>query len=162
MRGMVSWVGFKQCPLKYERDPRYTGKSNYSLRRSIRLALDGIVSFSTRPLALSSALGALVTVLACVMAVWLIIQRLVDPDSVLRGTTTVLLVVLFMGGVQLLTIGILGTYLGKVFTESKRRPLYVAAERLGFPEGRGAAAKLPGSGAQGLVSGGDAVETSQE
>ena len=145
MRGMVSWVGFKQCPLKYERDARYAGKSNYSLRHQIRLALDGIASFSTRPLALSSAVGALVTVCACFVAVWLIVQRLVDPTSVLRGTTTVLLVVLFMGGVQLMTIGIVGTYLGKVFTETKRRPLYVTAERVGFDE---PAAPPPGAQAE--------------
>jgi glycosyltransferase involved in cell wall biosynthesis len=132
MRGMVSWVGFRQCPLSYERDARFAGKSNYRLRHSIRLALDGIASFSTRPLLLSAAVGVLVTVCAFLAAVWLIIDKLVDPGAALPGTTTVLLAVLFMGGVQLMSIGILGTYLGKVFTETKRRPLYVAAERMGF------------------------------
>jgi glycosyltransferase involved in cell wall biosynthesis len=134
MRGMVSWVGFQQCGLSYERDARYAGKSNYKLRHSMRLALDGIVSFSTRPLLLSTALGMVVTLCACVAAVWLVIHKLVDPESVLPGTTTVVVTVLFMGGVQLVTIGILGAYLGKVFSETKRRPLYVAAERLGFAD----------------------------
>jgi dolichol-phosphate mannosyltransferase len=133
MRGMVSWVGFQQCALTYERDARYAGKSNYSLRDSIRLAVDGVASFSTRPLFISAVVGAVVTLCACVAAVWLIIDRLVDPANVLRGTTTILLAVLFIGGVQLMTIGIVGLYLGKVFTETKRRPLYVAAERQGFP-----------------------------
>jgi polyisoprenyl-phosphate glycosyltransferase len=134
MRGMVSWVGFPQCALAYERDARFAGKSNYSLRHSIRLALDGIVSFSTRPLMISTALGVLVTLVAFFGAVWLMISRLVNPAGVIAGTTTVVVSVLFMGGIQLVTIGVLGTYLGKVFYETKKRPLYVAAERLGFPE----------------------------
>lgn len=132
MRGMVSWVGFEQCALTYERDARYAGTSNYNVRHSIRLALDGIVSFSTRPLLLSAAFGALVTFGAFVAGVWLVIGKLVDPDSVVPGTTTVIVAILFMGGIQLVTIGVLGTYLGKVFYETKKRPLYVAAERLGF------------------------------
>jgi glycosyltransferase involved in cell wall biosynthesis len=134
MRGMVSWVGFQQFALTYERDARYAGESNYRLRQSIRLALDGIVSFSTRPLLLSAAFGALVTLAAFLAMVWLIVGKLVNPDSVVAGTTTVIVAVLFMGGIQLVTIGVLGTYLGKVFYETKKRPLYVAAERLGFAD----------------------------
>ena len=145
MRGMVSWVGFQQCALTYERDARYAGESNYSLRHSIRLALDGIVSFSTRPLLLSAAFGALVTFAAFVVMVWLVIEKLVNPESVLPGTTTVVVAVLFMGGIQLVTIGVLGTYLGKVFYETKKRPLYVTAERLGFARAETPAAERPGS-----------------
>lgn len=134
MRGMVSWVGFRQCALTYEREARYAGKSTYGWRQSMRLALNGIVSFSTRPLLLSTAFGALVTLGAFVGMLWLIVGKLVNPDSVVPGTTTVVVAVLFMGGIQLLTIGVLGTYLGKVFYETKKRPLYVAAERLGFTD----------------------------
>lgn len=137
MRGMVSWVGFQQCPVVYERDPRYSGKSNYSLRHSFRLAVDGITSFSTRPLLVSAATGTLVTLLACLASIWLIIDRIIHPESVLPGTTTVIVAVLFMGGVQLMSIGILGTYLGKVFTETKKRPLYIASDLLGFPRSDG-------------------------
>lgn len=133
LRGMVSWVGFRQCALTYERDPRFAGDSVYGLRQSLRLALDGIVSFSTRPLLLSAALGGLVTLASFLALLFVLIGKLVDPSSVVPGTTTLLLAVLFLGGVQLLTIGVLGTYLGKVFTETKKRPLYVTAERVGFP-----------------------------
>jgi polyisoprenyl-phosphate glycosyltransferase len=143
MRGMVSWAGFQQCALTYERDARFAGTSNYSLHHSIRLALDGIVSFSTRPLLLSAAFGTLVTFGAFVAMLWLIVGKLVNPDSVVAGTTTVLVAVLFMGGIQLVTIGVLGTYLGKVFYETKKRPLYVAAERLGFGRDQTPAAEGP-------------------
>jgi dolichol-phosphate mannosyltransferase len=132
MRGMVSWVGFQQCAVPYDRDARYAGKSNYSLRHSMRLALDGVVSFSTRPLLLSAAFGALVTAGAFIALIWIVLGKLLNPASVVPGTTTVLIAVLFMGGIQLVTIGVLGTYLGKVFHETKKRPLYVASERLGF------------------------------
>jgi Glycosyltransferases involved in cell wall biogenesis len=155
MRGMVSWVGFQQCAFAYERDARYAGESNYSLRHSIRLALDGIVSFSTRPLLLSAAFGTLVTFGAFVAMLWLIIGKLVNPESVVAGTTTVLIAVLFMGGIQLVTIGVLGTYLGKVFYETKKRPLYVAAERLGFGDDVAPAAERPGFADHEAASPGD-------
>lgn len=140
MRGMVSWVGFSQGALTYERDARYSGESNYKLRHSMRLALDGMVSFSTRPLVLSTALGVAVTLGAFIAAVWLVLGKLLNPDSVVAGTTTTIVAVLFMGGIQLVTIGVLGTYLGKVFYETKKRPLYVAAERLGFTDAATSAA----------------------
>ena len=128
-------MGFRQCALHYERDARFAGESTYhGLRQSVRLALDGTVSFSTRPLLLSAGLGGLVTIAAFLAMLYVLVGKLVNPASVVPGTTTLLVVVLFMGGVQLLTIGVLGTYLGKVFYETKKRPLYVAAERLGFPE----------------------------
>jgi polyisoprenyl-phosphate glycosyltransferase len=151
MRGMVSWVGFRQCALTYERDARFTGESNYSLRTSFRLALNGIVSFSTRPLLLSAAFGSLVTLGAFLAMLWLIIGKLVNPGSVVAGTTTVLVAVLFMGGIQLVTIGVLGTYLGKVFYETKKRPLYVAAELLGFGEAAPATEGTGSLGAKAVV-----------
>lgn len=134
LRGMVSWVGFRQSALEYERDERFAGESTYRLRQSLGLALDGIASFSTRPLLLSAALGGLVTLAAFLAMIYVFVGKLVNPESVVPGDTTLLLAVLFMGGIQLLTIGVLGTYLGKVFYETKQRPLYVASERLGFSE----------------------------
>jgi polyisoprenyl-phosphate glycosyltransferase len=136
LRGLVSWVGFRQSALEYERDARFAGESTYGLRQSVSLALDGIASFSTRPLLLSAALGGLVTIGAFLAMLYVLIGKLVNPASVVPGDTTLLLAVLFMGGIQLLTIGVLGTYLGKVFYETKQRPLYVASERLGFSERR--------------------------
>jgi len=128
MRGMISWVGFPQCAVTYDRDPRFAGSTKYPLRKMVRFATDGITGFSSKPLLLSAQFGFLVTGVAVLGALWVIIGRLVDPGSTTAGWTSVLLVVLFLGGVQLISVGVLGAYLARVFMESKRRPLYVVSE----------------------------------
>jgi dolichol-phosphate mannosyltransferase len=131
LRGMGAWVGFRQFGLPYERAPRQSGESTYDMRRMIRLAIDGALSFSTRPLALMAQFGFLVTVIAFLAGVWLVVERLTGAASVVPGWTSVIVAVLFMGGVQLLSLGVLGAYIGRVFYETKRRPLYLVAERFG-------------------------------
>jgi dolichol-phosphate mannosyltransferase len=128
---MGAWVGFRQFGLPYERAPRQSGESTYDMRRMIRLAIDGALSFSTRPLALMAQFGFLVTVIAFLAGVWLVVERLTGAASVVPGWTSVIVAVLFMGGVQLLSLGVLGAYIGRVFYETKRRPLYLVAERFG-------------------------------
>lgn len=131
MRGMVSWVGFSQCALPYSRDARFEGESSYTLGKMLKLALDGILSFSSRPLAVSTQFGGLVTFVSFALGIALIIQRLFFPSSIaVPGWTSVILAVLFMGGVQLVSIGVLGAYIGRVFYETKRRPLYFVAEAI--------------------------------
>lgn len=129
VRGLVSWVGFRQCALPYARDPRYAGETKFSLRKMVRFAADGIASFSEKPLRLAVQLGSLVTVVAFCTALYLVIGKITDPSSQLPGYASMMTVILFLGGVQLLTIGILGQYLGRTYRETKRRPLYVIAER---------------------------------
>lgn len=124
VRGMVAWVGFKQYGLPYERDERYAGQTHYPLGRMINLAVNGILSFSTKPMELSTRFGFGVTVGAFIAAVYVIVSKIVNPSTVIQGWASVLIAVLFMGGVQLVSIGVLGAYLGKVFYETKARPLY--------------------------------------
>jgi polyisoprenyl-phosphate glycosyltransferase len=138
LRGMVAWVGFRQEALSYERDSRFAGTSKYTLGKMLRLALDGLASFSSRPLVLSAQIGAFVTLAAFAYLLWIVGNKIVDPSATVQGWASVLVAVLFLGGVQLLSVGILGVYLGRVFGETKGRPLYVIAHRIGFEDGAGA------------------------
>lgn len=135
VRGMVSWIGFPQLPLPYERDRRYAGETKYTLGKMARLAVDGLTSFTSRPLALAGQFGGLVTMAAFIFLVYIVAGRLLFPGSVSAGWTSVLGAVLFLGGVQLMSIGLLGSYLGRVFYESKRRPLYIVARTYGSSRG---------------------------
>jgi polyisoprenyl-phosphate glycosyltransferase len=139
VRGMVAWVGFPQCAVEYERDPRFAGTTNYTLARMVRLALDGLTSFSDRPLRLATQLGVIVMVLSFAVAAWTIVASIFDLGSSSRGWSSLMAVVLLLGGVQLLCIGVLGEYVGRVYRETKGRPLYVVNEVIG-PEGRDDAA----------------------
>ena len=129
IRGLVSWVGFKQAGVEYERDARHRGATKFSLRRMVRFAADGITSFSERPLRLAMQMGALTTVAGLALGVWIFVSKLLYPANSVPGFASVMLVLLFMGGVQLLSIGVLGEYVGRIYRETKRRPLYVVAER---------------------------------
>jgi len=134
LRGMVSWIGFRQVPLPYEREVRHAGRTKYSLLRMVRFAMDGILSFSLLPLRLASFTGMVAIWLAIggiVVAVVVRLLRLYDLQLG-RGWASLFVAVLFMGGVQLLTLGVMGEYLGRIYTEVKRRPLYAVQERLGF------------------------------
>jgi dolichol-phosphate mannosyltransferase len=134
LRGMISWIGFKQTPVHYKREPRLGGKSKYSLMKMVRFATDGILSFSIMPLKLAIWTGFAaiwLAVLGIIIAVLERVYRLYDIN-IGRGWASIFIAVLFMGGVQLLTLGIIGEYLGRIYTEVKRRPLYVVQERLGF------------------------------
>ncbi|HET6351089.1 MAG TPA: glycosyltransferase family 2 protein [Coriobacteriia bacterium] len=128
VRGMVAWTGFRQTPLPYSRDPRHSGRSNYNLKRLLGLAYDGIVSFSSKPLVLAGRFGALVTLLAFIYSAALVTEKLMNPATLLEGWTSVVVIVMFLGGVQLMSIGLLGAYLSRIFYETKRRPLYLVSE----------------------------------
>jgi dolichol-phosphate mannosyltransferase len=132
IRGLVSWVGFKQCAVEYERDARYAGDTKFTIRRMVKFALDGITSFSEKPLRLAVQLGALTTFAALSLAVWITLSKLLEPDTALPGFASLMVVTLFFGGVQLLSIGLLGEYVGRTYREAKRRPLYLIAEQKNF------------------------------
>lgn len=144
IRGMVSWVGFRQTSLPYKREKRFAGKSKYPLRKMLYFATDGIFSFSKKPLRLSVGLGFLCAILALLGAVYVIIGRLLIPDWV-RGWAGIMVTMLFLGGVQLISIGILGEYIGRIYHEIKRRPLYVADEYYGFITNPPQSSKSPAS-----------------
>lgn len=132
LRGMVAWVGFRQQAIPFRRAPRAAGVTHYPLGRMIRLALDGILSFSMAPLRLATGIGFVAAGLALGGIVYALVLRLLT-DIWVPGWTLLFIAVLFIGGVQLMVLGIIGEYLGRVYGEVKRRPLYLLRERLGFP-----------------------------
>ena len=134
LRGMVSWAGFRQVALPYHRAARHGGESKYPFRKMVHFATDGIISFSLVPLKLAIWTGFLAIWIAVAGIIVAIVDRLLDRNLI-RGWASLFVAVLFMGGVQLISLGILGEYLGRIYTEVKRRPLYVVQERLGFPAG---------------------------
>ena len=131
VRGMVSWVGFKQTALMYKRAERVAGTSKYPLRKMIRFAVDGILSFSTKPLQMSVALGMISATVALLGILYAIFFR-VFTDRWVEGWTALMIAILFIGGVELISVGILGEYIGRIYHEIKNRPLYVVQEYLGF------------------------------
>jgi dolichol-phosphate mannosyltransferase len=132
IRGLRSWVGFQQTAIKFERDPRFAGEVKYTFRKSLSLAINSLVSFSKIPLRLSTYLGLCSAGLAIVMALVVLYWRLYQPHSPITGLATIMIAILFLGSVQLVCIGILGEYVGRIYEEVKRRPLYTLAEVAGF------------------------------
>ncbi len=132
VRGMVSWVGFKQIPLPYARAERFAGSTKYPLKKMLRFATDGILSFSTKPLQISIGLGMFCAILAIIGILYSLYLRMFTSHWV-EGWTALMITILFLGGVQLISIGILGEYVGRIYNESKQRPLYIVEEYLGFP-----------------------------
>ena len=133
LRGMVSWAGFRQVALPYDRAARHAGESKYPLTKMIHFAMDGIISFSLVPLKLAIWTGFIAIWIAVAGIIVAILDRLLERNLA-RGWASLFVAVLFMGGVQLVSLGILGEYLGRIYTEVKHRPLYVVQERLGFPK----------------------------
>nr|WP_219892288.1 glycosyltransferase family 2 protein [Chamaesiphon polymorphus] len=128
IRGLRSWVGFNQIAFKFERDLRFAGEVKYTFAKSLGLAINGLVSFSTVPLRLSTYLGLFSAVLSIVMAILVLYWRLFTPHSTLTGFATIAIAIFFLGAVQLISIGILGEYIGRIYEEVKHRPLYTIAE----------------------------------
>jgi glycosyltransferase involved in cell wall biosynthesis len=133
MRGMSVWVGFRQTGVKYVRAERYAGETKYPLKKMLKFAMDGITSFSYFPLQLATYIGFIAALLAVLGILITIILRLSGSHAFL-GQATTLVSVLFLGGVQLICLGILGEYLGRIYDEVKGRPLYIVREALGFNE----------------------------
>jgi polyisoprenyl-phosphate glycosyltransferase len=128
LRGLRAWVGFNQIALKFDRDSRFAGDAKYTFAKSLTLGINGLVSFSTIPLRLSTYLGLFSAVLAIVMAVLVLYWRIFTPNSTLTGFATIAIAIFFLGAVQLISIGILGEYIGRIYEEVKNRPLYTIAE----------------------------------
>lgn len=133
LRGMVAWVGFRQYALPYERDSRLAGVSKYPLSKMLKFAADGIVSFSTKPLRIATNLGLMASALALLGILYAVIMRIFTSTWV-EGWTGLIIAILFIGGVQLISLGVIGEYLGRVYEEVKNRPLFVLREKIGFPD----------------------------
>jgi dolichol-phosphate mannosyltransferase len=130
--GLRAWLGFRQASVMYDRRDRAAGKPKQTLRRLIKYAVYGMLSFSTKPLRAAMWLGFVVSGGAFLLAVYYFIDFLRHREKYGSGFTTLILCLLFLGGVQLITIGILGEYIGRMYEEIKQRPLYVVSEKLGF------------------------------
>lgn len=136
LRGMISWVGFRQVAVLYERAPRFAGESKYPLVKMLRFAVDGILSFSFAPLRLAIWTGFAAMGVAFAGIFYAVLLRLYTDDWV-RGWASLFVAVLFLGGVQLVCLGIIGEYIGRIYGEVKKRPLYFVQERLGFEQRTG-------------------------
>jgi len=129
IRGMVAWVGFKQVPFPYDRHERHAGESKYPLGKMIRFALDAITGFSTAPLRFASHVGLLLTGASVLLVLYILVGWLLG--SAIPGWTSLMLVVVVLGAVQMFVLGLIGEYLGRLYVESKRRPLYLVADVAG-------------------------------
>lgn len=123
IRGMVSWIGLKQVPLPYERQPRFAGRTNYPLRKMLRLAVDAVTGFSTIPLRIASYAGAFMGIAAIVVLLYALYVWL--AGETVQGWTSLMVVVLALGSVQLVSLGVFGEYLGRLYMEAKQRPLFI-------------------------------------
>lgn len=132
VRGMVSWLGFSQAAVPYRRSARAAGKTKFSLFRMMRFAADGIFSFSVVPLRVATWVGFAASAIAILGILVTVGERLLGLPGLVRGWASILVAILFIGGVQLVCLGIMGEYVGRIYGESKRRPLYVLRERIGF------------------------------
>lgn len=133
VRGMVAWTGFRQEPMYYDRSARFAGTTKYSLIKMVRFATDGILSFSLVPLRLATYMGFAVAGLSLIGVLYALILRLLTEIWV-PGWTLMFIALLFIGGVQLVFLGVIGEYMGRVYGEVKRRPLYLVKTRFGFPK----------------------------
>ncbi|MCX7946304.1 MAG: glycosyltransferase family 2 protein [Hydrogenophilus sp.] len=143
LKGLANWVGFTQCTLPFQPETRHSGRSAWSLGKLWRYAIDGLVSFTTLPLHIWSSLGALIALIALTYGGYLIARTLIFGRDV-PGYASIMVAILFFAGVQLVSLGVLGEYLGRVFEEVKRRPLYLIGDVINLPD-PGVAPSLPHS-----------------
>lgn len=126
-KGMFSWVGFHKKEILYDRDPRAAGETKWNYPRLVNFAIDGITSFTTAPLRISTYIGMAVSVIAFIYLIVIVLQTLLFGNAI-EGYPSTLAVILFLGGVQLLSLGVIGEYIGRIFNETKQRPLYFVEE----------------------------------
>lgn len=126
-KGMFCWIGFKKKEILFDRGNRVAGKSNWNFFQLFNLAIEGITSFTTSPLRLSSIFGFLIALGAFILMLYYLFKTLVYGDPI-QGFPTLITIILFLGGIQLISIGILGEYIGKIFNETKKRPVYIIRE----------------------------------
>ena len=134
LRGLFSWVGFKQEAYEYERQERYAGKTKYPLKKMLKLASDGIISFSTKPLKLVGALGIVSIVISIVLLIYALISYIFKLNQLSAGWTSIIVAVTFFAGVQLLSLWIISEYIGRIYDESKGRPQYIVDKKINFDE----------------------------
>jgi len=137
VRGLMSWVGFKQTAIEFERSERFAGETKYPLKKMLKLAMDGIMSFSYKPLKLSSWVGSLLSLFSFLYLIEVLLQKLLFPHTAQSGWASLIAVSLFFNGITLLMLGIIGEYVGRIYEEAKGRPLYIVSELKNMEERKG-------------------------
>ena len=135
LRGMIAWAGFRQTALPYRRDPRAAGETKYPLSKMVRFGVDAVLSFSLAPLRLVITIGAWIVVAAVLAITYALLNRLFT-DQWVSGWTMLFIAIVFMGGVQLVVLGVIGEYVGRIYMASKSRPLYLVKRKRGYDDGR--------------------------
>ena len=130
LRGLWGWVGFKQIPLEYERKERFAGKTKYPFKKMLKLASDGIVGFSTKPLRLVGALGIISIIISIAILIYSIISYVFGLNNLTAGWTSIMVTVTLFSGVQLLSIWIMSEYIGRIYDETKKRPQYIIDKKI--------------------------------
>jgi polyisoprenyl-phosphate glycosyltransferase len=131
MKGLFSWVGYKQIGIEYIRQPRYSGRSKFNYMKLIGFAIEGLTSFTVAPLRLATIFGFLISLVAFFYGLYIILTTVLRGADV-PGYPSLFVAILFLGGIQLITIGLIGEYIGRIFNETKNRPLYLVREQVGF------------------------------
>lgn len=131
VRGMISWVGFDQTYIEYERNKRFAGETKYPLKKMIKFAKDGIIAFSSKPLRLMISLGCITILLAFIILVYSLIMKFFGTGTQ-RGWTSLMIAITFFSGVQLFSLGVIGEYIARIYDESKNRPLYIIKDKINF------------------------------
>lgn len=132
LRGLFSWVGFKQKAYEYERQERVAGKTKYPLKKMLKLASDGIISFSTKPLKIVGALGIISIVISMIILIYALISYALKLNHLSAGWTSIMVTVTFFAGVQLLSLWIMSEYIGRIYDEAKERPQYIIDKKINF------------------------------
>jgi dolichol-phosphate mannosyltransferase len=134
IRGLRRWVGFRQTGVEYDRDKRYAGKSKYTFFKLLKLALDGIISFSDIPLKISVFLGFFISIASLLYSFYIVWNRIFNPTNQIPGWTSIITGITFLGGIQLMVMGFLGEYIVRIFDEVKCRPQYIVNRAVGFTD----------------------------
>ena len=130
LRGLFSWIGFKQQPFEYERKERFAGKTKYPLKKMLKLASDGIISFSTKPLKIVGGLGIITIIISVLLLLYSVISYIFNLNQLTPGWTSIMVAITLFSGVQLLSIWIISEYLARIYDESKKRPQYIISKTI--------------------------------
>ena len=132
LRGLFSWVGYKQIPFEYEREERFAGKTKYPLRKMLKLASDGIISFSTKPLKLVGLLGFISIIISILILIYALLSYFLKLNQLSAGWTSLMVAITFFAGVQLLSIWLMSEYIGRIYDETKQRPQFIINKKINF------------------------------
>lgn len=132
LRGLFSWVGFKQTPIEYERKERFAGETKYPLNKMVKLAKDGIFSFSTKPLKFVTKLGIISIVISILILIYSLLSYIFNWNNLTAGWTSIMVTITFFAGIQLVSLGMIAEYIGRIYEESKDRPSYIISKKINF------------------------------